>query len=228
MEKIVNWISNNPYLAAAGLLVTFLGFIWGIVATIVQRERKQLYYTFSTTQLVEEELTAIRDMEILFRGEHIDTLSVTNICIWNSGNIVIKEADDFYPKHKLKITPCGFKILSIAMLEESSDTIESYFTINNNEIDISFQTFEKGDYISFNVYHTGNNKCEFNVHGKILNGKIINKTVSIETQMYLLSELSRQPINNLLPFKLRSIWLKSLGVFSILLLLVLLLNIFVN
>lgn len=47
MKTIATWISENPYIAAAGLIVTFLGLIIAIITLIIQRKRKQLHYTIS-------------------------------------------------------------------------------------------------------------------------------------------------------------------------------------
>ena len=47
MKTIATWISENPYIAAAGLIATFLGLIIAIITPIIQRKRKQLHYTIS-------------------------------------------------------------------------------------------------------------------------------------------------------------------------------------
>ena len=102
MDAIANWIAKNPYLTAAGLFATFLGLIIAIVTPIIQRKRKRLYYTLSTTPLVKGTVSNIKDLEVLFSGKHIERLSVTNVKLWNSGNTLITN-DDFYKKHELKL-----------------------------------------------------------------------------------------------------------------------------
>lgn len=47
MKTIATWISENPYISAAGLIATFLGLIIAIITPIIQRKRKQLHYTIS-------------------------------------------------------------------------------------------------------------------------------------------------------------------------------------
>ena len=37
MKTIATWISENPYIAAAGLIATFLGLIIAIITPIIQR-----------------------------------------------------------------------------------------------------------------------------------------------------------------------------------------------
>lgn len=66
METIAKWISDNPYLTAAGLFATFLGLIIAIITPIIQRKRKQLYYTINTTPLVEENISNVKNLEIFF------------------------------------------------------------------------------------------------------------------------------------------------------------------
>lgn len=79
MDAIANWIANNPYLTAAGLFATFLGLIIAIVTPIIQKKRKRLYYTLSTTPLVKRTVANIKNLKVLFSGKHIESLSVTNI-----------------------------------------------------------------------------------------------------------------------------------------------------
>ena len=200
MNAIAQWIANNPYLTAAGLFATFLGLIIAIVTPIFQKKRKQLYYTVSTTQLVEEKVSKIDGVEILFHGSYINRLSVSNVRIWNSGNTIIT-VEDFYNKHKLQVIPTGdFEILGADTPKESADIIESSVTTSNNVISISFQAFEKKDYISFNVYHTGNEKDRLLVDGRIKDGKIIDKTFDTEVELNLVGEFTRLSLISIVPF----------------------------
>ena len=200
MDTIANWISSNPYWTVAGLFASFLGMILAIIVPIVQRKRKQLCYTISTTQLVEEKTSSIEGVTILYKDNPVDVLSVANIRIWNGGNTIIT-SEDFYTKHPLKVIPLqDFVILGVDIPKESSDTIESHITIVNDQIYISFQSFEKKDYISFNVFYTGNSKAQLSIDGKIKEGKIINKTISTEVEINLLSKFAQLTLITMLPF----------------------------
>lgn len=206
MSAIANWIANNPYWTAAGLIATFLGLVIAIITPLLQKRRKQLNYTVSTTQLVEERVSSIESVDILFHGSYINRLSVSNVRIWNSGNTIIT-SDDFYNKHRLKVIPeDDFDILGVDVPKESSDTIECCITTSNKQADIAFQAFEKKDFITFNVYHTGNDKSKLLVDGKIKDGKIVDKTLDTEGEMNILNEFIRISLISIVPFG-NYIWL---------------------
>lgn len=189
MDAIANWIAKNPYLTAAGLFATFLGLIIAIVTPIMQRKRKRLYYTLSTTPLVKETVSSIKDLEVLFSGKHIERLSVTNVKLWNSGNTLITN-DDFYNKHKLKLINYNTKncaILGVDIIKQSTDTIQCEI---DDTFTFYFQALEKKDYITFNIYHTGNENVKFALEGKIKEGKIINKTIDVEKQLSIITDMT--------------------------------------
>lgn len=191
MDAIANWIAENPYFTAAGLFATFLGLIIAIIVPIVQRRRKQLYYTTSTTQLVNENISNIKDIEILFCGKQINQLSVTNMKIWNSGNVLITN-DDMYLNHELQVIPQGTfncTILDVDIISQSTDTIQCIINSYPDKANIIFQAFEKKDFVSFNVYHTGDENVKFILDGKIKEGKIVNKTIDVEEQLSMIAEI---------------------------------------
>lgn len=189
MNTLANWIAENPYWTAAGLLATFLGLIIAIITPIVQRRRKNLCFSYSTTPLVKEDVTNINGIEILFHGNPVEQLSVSSIHIWNGGNTIITP-DDFYRGHGLSlISKNDVTILGVDMLKQSEETIECKAKCSTSNISIYFQAFEKKEYISFNIYHTGNVETILELKGKIKEGKILNKTVDIEKQMSLVMNI---------------------------------------
>lgn len=189
MEKIANWIAENPYLTAAGLFATFLGLIIAIVTPIVQKRRKNLCFSYSTTPLVKKDVSNINGIEISFHGSPVEQLSVSNVQIWNGGNTIIA-FEDFYKGHELNLNfQDNVTILGIDMLKQSEDTIECKTELSSTKVTFSFQAFEKKEYISFNIYHTGNTETKILLTGKIKEGKILNKTMDIEKQISLVMDI---------------------------------------
>lgn len=191
MEDIANWISENPYIAVAGLLATFLGLIVAIITPIIQRKRKQLHYTVTTTSLVEEKISNIENIEIFFSGEKIQTLSVTNLKIWNGGNTLI-DYSDIYLGHDLVLRAIerNCSILGIDVIDQSADTIECKVDSKSGDFRILFQTFEKKDYVIINIYHTGDANTYFKLDGKIKEGKILDKTIDVDEIISIVTEIT--------------------------------------
>lgn len=194
MEKIANWIAENPYLTAAGLFATFLGLIIAIVTPIVQKRRKNLCFSYSTTPLVKKDVSNINGIEISFHGSPVEQLSVSNVQIWNGGNTIIA-FEDFYKGHELNLNfQDNVTILGIDMLKQSEDTIECKTELSSTKVTFSFQAFEKKEYISFNIYHTGNTETKILLTGKIKEGKILNKTMDIEKQISLVMDIGNSSL----------------------------------
>lgn len=177
MDGIVNWISKNPYWAAAGLFASFLGLLFAIVIPIVQRRKKSLSFTWSTSVLVKNARPKIDGLEILFEGRPVDSIYVTKIHIWNSGNTLIRESD-FYPNKELEV---GFqdkdaKVLSAKVERESADTCKTRTSINDvtKAIKISFDYLEKKQGAIISIYHANSEIVK--IYGKLIEGKIRDKT----------------------------------------------------
>jgi hypothetical protein len=75
------------------------------------------------------------------------------------------------------------------MLKQSEETIECKTKCSTSDVSFDFQAFEKKEYISFNIYHTGNAETVLELSGKIKEGKILNKTVDIEKQMSFVMDI---------------------------------------
>ena len=169
MDKIVNWISENPYWTAAGLLATFIALIIAVITPIIQRRKKRIFFSFSNTPLVSRDVAKINGIEILFQGKPVEQVSV------------------FYKGHELLLKPRDkISILGVDLLKQSEETIECKTQCSDANVALSFQALEKRDYISLNLYYTGNADTVFELRGKIKEGKIINKTYDIEKQISLL------------------------------------------
>ena len=214
MEKIANWISENPYFTAAGLIATFISLIIAIIIPIAQKKKKEISCSFYTTLLVDKTISKVKGLQMSFQGKAIDQLSVTTLKIWNSGNSII-ETSDVYSNHKLKIISpyalhtCIGEIIDADIIFQSTDTIQGTIEIiEQKDINISFQSFEKKDYLTIHLYHTGDETTIFMLDGKIKEGKIVNHLFDADEQVNVVEPLVSIyafPINELLRLLLKMV-----------------------
>lgn len=191
MGTILKQISNNPIIVLTGWLGTMIALIIAIILPIIQKKRKRINYQYSTNVLITDKLSEVNDLQVTFKNEPIESLSVTSINLANNGNVTI-ENNDIYKGHNLTIIPkdVNTTILFAKVISQSSDTVECDIHYTNENATISFQTFEKGDYTNINIYHTGNDDSEFEVKGKIKEGKITStkpKERTLATMSFVLS-----------------------------------------
>ncbi len=174
MSRIVEFMSQNPYLMVLSLILTPVAFVMGIY----QAKRKQIGFLYKMILLVDNSLSKVEGLDILFQGKPIDSLAVTHVKFFNSGNTII-ERDDVYKNHEIRI---GFdnsdiSISSSRVVYQSSDTINATVSISDGSAVVSFDTLEKRDSLIISIYHNHSTNPKPQVSGKIKEGKIIDFSV---------------------------------------------------
>ena len=185
MEKLTQWITEHPVVTTCVTLISLIGVLLTAIALILQirdKKKRAIYYTIASTVLIDNKVSAIDGIKILFQDNEISTVAVSNIKLWNGGNEFLEEKD-FYPGYELKIVvPESEKILAIAVSEQSDDVCNINAQISNtksSEALVSFYCLEPRQGATINVYHTNINDKETKMIGKIKGGKVINKSIEI-------------------------------------------------
>lgn len=91
--------------------------------------------------------------------------------------------DGMYKNHELQVISQDISkctILDVDIISQSIDTIQCMINSYPERAEILFRAFEKKDFVSFNIYHTGNKNLRLVLDGKIKEGKIVNKTLDLE------------------------------------------------
>lgn len=187
MNKLTQWIADNPVVSTWITIISLIGVVITIIALIMQikdKKRKAIYYTISSNILVDEKVSQINGIKVLFKDNEVNTIVVTNIKIWNGGNEIL-EPSDFYPENSLKISiPNDEQILAVGVSDETAEECKFTITNNNknNEAGVSFYCLEPKQSVSLIVYHTNTNEKETKILGKIKGGKILNKSIELSTE----------------------------------------------
>lgn len=186
MNELTKWIAENPVVTTWVTMISLIGVLITIVALILQikdKKRRAVYYTMSSTILVNNEVSQIDGIKILFKDKEIDTVAISNIKLWNGGNEILEESD-FYPENELKIVvPETEKILATRIIEEADDTCKLKINISKertNEAVISFYCLEPQQGATISLYHTNIKEKDTKLIGKIKGGKVLNKSVDVE------------------------------------------------
>jgi len=105
MSQLIQWLSNNPVVSVWITIISSIGFLVTVTAFVVQmkdRRKKILCYTISSTLLFDKCISQIDGVSLFYQNAPIESLSVSNIRIWNAGNEIVHESD-FYPENELKV-----------------------------------------------------------------------------------------------------------------------------
>lgn len=168
--------------------------LWGIIGLIgglavssffyfIGIKRKSLIYEITTTTLVSNNSSELKDLTIKYRNRSINDLYVSTIKIKNNGNSII-EHKDFAPSAPLTIETTGdFFIDSQEDIDKTTQLFSEneynkvfpQVEIKENNICkrtvINFDYISKKETITCSVFHTG----KVSVKGKLKEGKIIEK-----------------------------------------------------
>ena len=158
---------------------------------------------------MEKEVAKAKDITILYQGKKIESLSVTNFYIQNTGNTQINVSE----------IVSGFELMVVGAVEIISVEIEkvshirvtkdkSIIPINdaNNDatlnldkedigfikpgsqyavVKIPFTTFQRNDLMVMNIYHTGGDDTIFKLLGTGDDLKIVNRLLKEDLQELL-------------------------------------------
>ena len=188
MDKLTQWIADNPVISTWITLISLIGVVITIIALVIQirdKKRKMIHYTMTSNLLVGHTISKIDGIKVLFKDEEVNSVSCTVVKIWNGGNQLIEQTD-FYPQRELKfIVPNSEKILTAIVIDEAEESCEFKIDIRENipnEARILFYCLEPKQTATLNFYHTNVNEKETKLDGKLKGGKIINKSVEISTE----------------------------------------------
>lgn len=158
------------------LIVTvcgILGFPIGIIS-ILKKEKKELSYAVSSYEIIKTGLNKELPFLILYNNELVETLSVSKIAIWNSGNQLI-QMNDFVENKQLTISwNKDITVLDISILSETDSDNKCSLKQVGNKLFIKFDYLSSNDGLIIQIYHD-KNIANFFVTAKIKGGKEIKQ-----------------------------------------------------
>lgn len=183
MEALTNLIAENPVVTTWVTIISLVGVAITIIALILQikdKKKKAIYYTIDSTVLVDNEVSRIDGIKILFHDKEIETVVVSKIKLWNGGNEIL-ETSDFYPSYELSIkVPQNEKILAVVVNEETDETCKVNVQNSTQNVRmIDFCCLEPRQGATITVYHTNTDEKVTEVIGKIKGGKVLNRSVEM-------------------------------------------------
>ena len=186
MNRLTQWIADNPVITTWITLISLIGVVITVIALIMQirdKKRKIICFIKNSNVLLDNTISCIDGIKVFFHQEEVNTIAVTTIKIWNGGNVII-EMSDFYPEKELKvIVPDTEKILAAIVVDQTEDTCKAGITlVKENEAVFTFYCLEPGQGATINLYHTNIEEEKTKVDGKMKGGKIVNKTLEILTE----------------------------------------------
>lgn len=173
-------INQNPIWVFVLAVLGIIGFIFGIWSHIRSKSRKQLVWNIRYNTLVDNSKSKFPEMQVLFSGQPISSLTSTYIMIQNNGNVAVRDTD-FVDQIQLLIKPKNddVKILNAQLVDLSEEQKKSIFDpeVIEKNINVRFSHIKKKDSFVVQVLHT---KGTLEVKCDIIDGSFkINKAPGI-------------------------------------------------
>jgi hypothetical protein len=85
MEKILIWLSANPWLNLLGVVLGLFSIILAVIFYLKSRRDKRPYYSLKNTVLISNWESLIDGLEVKYAGVPISNLSLTHIAFGEGG-----------------------------------------------------------------------------------------------------------------------------------------------
>lgn len=164
-----------------GFIISYFFYSKGI-------KRKCLIYDITTTAIVSENVTHIKELSIKYQNNPIHNLYISTISIRNAGNTVM-EPDDFAPAAQLSLATNGEFLTAsdneIKLIPENSYNKISLLMDNTEEnickkAQIEFDYISKKDIILCTMFHT---TPSLHITGKLKEGDIRNTGIRTDISL---------------------------------------------
>jgi hypothetical protein len=196
-NKFCNLLNlNNPYteerlemkidsiVGFVGVFIGILGIILSYFFYLKSIRVKKPFYLINNNNLFRDNLALLNGLDILYNGNRVENLSISQVAFWNKGNEIIDNSD-IVKTEPLRIeSKKNIQILDSKIITENNPTNEFVLKpIDMSRVEIQFDFIEKNDGVVIQVIHTGVDAESLVVRGKIKGAEI--KTYSEKFNMFV-------------------------------------------
>lgn len=169
MTRIAQWLNQNLWLNLAFLILALLSILVSIALYIMSKKEKSPWYTIRTFQLVEDKISKIEAIEIFYRSQKVDNLSLSKVALWNRGKGPIN-SEDVAPKDPIRIEirpECKLLAAEILYKKKEANNFTITPDLQKGEVKINFDYFHKNEGLVIQIYHTGKSNHDIVLRGTI-------------------------------------------------------------
>jgi len=197
MEEYIKWLDENHWLQLIFLSLALLSIIVSIYLYLKSRKRKKPVFDKRSINVISDTIRNLGDIDVKYKGDEIDNLTVTKVAFWNNGNETINENDQA-PTDKLRISLGeDFIVLESEILFQSSKSNNFQVTNSTNYISISFDYLDPKQGCIIKLIHTGRSSSDVSLLGTFKGSDKLKKVNSGIFSRGILKSLVASPIRKL-------------------------------
>jgi len=160
-------------------IASITGLVLSIIFFIKSKKTKAPYYEIKDFNIISDKIDKkIKDIEILYKGKRINSVTVSKIAIWNAGNETIHEKD-IPDTNKFKIIiENPHEIYEYEILSKTDEDSTVKLIAKENYIEINFDYIEQNQGLLIKIIHSGNNSKCLKITGKVIGHNKIKKNMN--------------------------------------------------
>lgn len=175
----------NPVVWTVLSLVTIVSLVYAIFVQQKNKEKKMFSYVKKSNVLIWDKKSKFDKLSVLYDGNHIDSLCVSNFVIWNSGNKPLRRTDMVSSKELTISVANDNRILDAKILKVSEVTNEFELkNIDEQTIKIEFDYADKKDGVVIQIIHTGSEEA-ISIDCKIIGGLPMKNEINDSTPKFV-------------------------------------------
>lgn len=172
LGDIINWFNTvniSLYLTIASFILAIISIYLAIFFYIKGKRKKEPSYIKSSYNIIQDFSSKLSDLDIRYKDEIVNNLTITKIVIWNGGNETVRNTDIAEADPITLYSENGVKILNAEIIKCSNKVNNASISkiINNNSINFAFDFFDRDQGVVIQIIHTGISSRDINVGGTI-------------------------------------------------------------
>ncbi len=175
----VKFLANPIVTLVIGCVVTV---IFAYLPQYGRRRTKELCWGIWNNNLIRDYHGQLPDLEVLYRRQHVENLSVAHLTIWSSGSGPIR-GNDIAPADPLVVEARqGTAILDVTAigLNNPPSQLSIVPRGDGHVLEIAFDFLEHGQGGVFQIVHTGIAGFNLGVCGHIIGGNVRERWVDVD------------------------------------------------
>lgn len=150
--------------------LTVIGFVLAIIFYYKTKKKKIIQARVNSTNLFTDK-NQIPNIKILYKDTPVETLTVSEICVWSAGNDVIRK-NDISETNPIAISVSkDSELFEYRLVSVSDKDCDIFLNQDNKKIVVEFAYLEPKQGFVIQIIHSGKNSESLHFSGKIICGK---------------------------------------------------------
>jgi hypothetical protein len=169
LDKISNYLNNNPWLNLLFLILALLSIFISIIIYFRSKREKVPVYNRRSFNLIENQVSKVKGLRVTHNGKEVKDLTLTKFALWNRGRATVNR-EDVAPSDPLRlvISP-DHQILQadIVFIRTKANNFSINLDESKRSLSINFDYFHTNEGVIIDLYHTGTSSEQINLEGTV-------------------------------------------------------------